>query len=72
MNPAITHWQGGRNGGGIPVLQDGAIWLRRKRIRKEYFRVRIEQKEIFCILSSVWIQGAREEEGLLSLVFCWC
>ena len=31
-----------------------------------------EQKEICCILSSVWIQGAREEEGLLSLVCCWC
>ena len=53
-------------------MEDGAIWLRRKE-NNNVKRVLSceEQKEICCILSSVWIQRAREEEGLFKSCLCW-
>ncbi len=49
----------------------GAVWLRSKEknnARNDVILVRSRKKEICCVQSSVWIQGAREEEGLLK--FC--
>ncbi len=46
--------------------RQNSCWGRKK--KKMMWRRRVaERKKIFCILSSVWIQWAREEEGLLIL-----